>query len=206
MKLVVGLGNPGSEYEKTRHNAGFMAVERFARGHGAANWRTAHQGFACDVHLGVEKVVVLRPMTFMNLSGRSVASAMGFYKLGIDDLLVVVDDIALPAGAIRLRAGGSAGGHNGLIDIERAMTNFAAAATTPARNILPIDYARLRIGIDPPGRVPQKDYVLGQISAAQWPLIDDALTRSVAAIECWVERGIETAMNRYNVSDKPTTP
>ena len=198
MKLVVGLGNPGSEYEKTRHNAGFMAVERFARGHGAAGWRTAHESFACDVLLGTEKVIILRPMTFMNLSGRAVASAMSFYKIDIDDLLVVVDDIALPAGTIRLRPSGSAGGHNGLIDIERAMANFAAAATTPVRQVLPLDYARLRIGIDPPGRVPQKSYVLERFSAAQWPLVDEALDRSVGAIECWVQFGIKTAMNRFN--------
>jgi len=193
MKLVVGLGNPGSEYERTRHNAGFMAVERTARRHGAANWRTAHESFVCDVLVGTEKVILLRPMTFMNLSGRAVASAMGFYKLGLADLLVVVDDIALPCGTIRLRATGSAGGHNGLADIQRAVSTAATLAGK-----LPVDYARLRIGIDPPGRVPQKSYVLNPFAADQWPLVDGALTRSVDAIECWTTDGIETAMNRFN--------
>ncbi len=156
MKLVVGLGNPGSEYEKTRHNAGFMAVERLARQHGAANWRTAHESFACDVLVGTEKVILLRPMTYMNLSGRAVASALAFYKLSIFDLLVVSDDIALPCGTIRLRPGGSAGGHNGLTDIERAMTKFAAAATVETgKTVQAMDYARLRFGVDFPGRVPQ---------------------------------------------------
>jgi PTH1 family peptidyl-tRNA hydrolase len=196
MKLVVGLGNPGSEYEKTRHNAGFMAVDRFARQHGAMSWRTAHESFACDVLIGTEKVIVLKPMTYMNLSGRAAASAMQFYKIGIDDLLVVVDDIALPCGSIRLRATGSAGGHNGLADIQRAVASAAMAAMK-----LPVDYARLRIGIDPPGRVPQKDYVLGTFSAAQWPQVDVALTRSVEAIECWIKDGITVAMNRFNLKE-----
>src|SRR5438477_11264027 len=117
MKLILGLGNPGSQYERTRHNAGFMAVDLFAQKHGATNFRVAHESFLADVLLGGEKLLLLKPQTYMNLSGRAVASAMAFYKLPLADLLVVVDDVALPAGTIRLRASGSAGGHNGLKDI-----------------------------------------------------------------------------------------
>src|SRR3954469_10700271 len=110
MKLIVGLGNPGSQYDRTRHNAGFLALDRFAQKNNAGNYRVAHESFMADVLLGTEKVLLLKPQTYMNLSGRAVASAMGYYKVGIEDLLVVVDDIALPVGTIRLRATGSAGG------------------------------------------------------------------------------------------------
>src|SRR3954471_25076363 len=152
MKLIAGLGNPGSQYDRTRHNVGFMAVDLFAQKNGGGNFRVAHEAFLADVLLAGEKILVLKPQTYMNLSGRSIASAMQFYKLGIDDLLVVVDDVALPAGTIRLRASGSAGGHNGLRDIEQAVGAFAAAAGKRGQ-----DYCRLRIGVDPPGVVQQKD-------------------------------------------------
>src|SRR6185295_1212689 len=117
MKMILGLGNPGSQYERTRHNAGFMAVDLFAQKHGATNFRVAHESFMADVLLGGEKVLLLKPQTYMNLAGRAAASAMQFYKLAVSDMLVVVDDVALPVGVIRLRATGSAGGHNGLKDI-----------------------------------------------------------------------------------------
>jgi PTH1 family peptidyl-tRNA hydrolase len=184
MKLIVGLGNPGSQYERTRHNAGFMAVDLFAQKHGAANYRVAHEAFMADVFLGSEKVLLLKPQTYMNLSGRSVASAMGFYKLTVDELLVVVDDIALPVGTIRLRANGSAGGHNGLRDIEAALHGPA--------------YSRLRIGVDPPGRIPQKDYVLTAFFPEQKPKLEASLKAAVEAMGLWVAEGIVPAMNKFN--------
>src|SRR6185295_13553066 len=98
MKLIAGLGNPGSQYQHTRHNAGFMAVDRFAQKHGAANYRVAHESFLADVLLDGEKILLLKPQTYMNLSGRAIASAMQFYKLSVGDMLVVVDDVALPVG------------------------------------------------------------------------------------------------------------
>jgi len=196
MKLIVGLGNPGSQYDRTRHNVGFMAVDRATQKYGPANWRLAFEGFAADLFLGAEKVVLLKPMTYMNLSGRSVASAMAFYKLTLEDLLVVVDDLALPVGTIRLRATGSAGGHNGLSDIQRAVSSVAALSGKTG-----LDYARLRIGIDPPGRVPQKSYVLEAFSGEQLPKVSAALDRAVEAIGVWVAQGITTAMNKFNGGD-----
>lgn len=193
MKLIVGLGNPGSQYERTRHNVGYMAVDRAVKKYGPANWRVAFEGFAADLFLGAEKITLLKPMTYMNLSGRSVASAMAFYKLTLDDLLVVVDDLALPVGTIRLRASGSAGGHNGLADIQSAMSSLAAAAGKT-----PLDYARLRIGIDPPGIVPQKSYVLTAFTAEQQPKMSAALDRAVEAVGVWVAQGITPAMNKFN--------
>jgi len=195
MKLVVGLGNPGSQYERTRHNAGFMAVDLFARENGAANFRVAHEAFVADVLLGGEKILLLKPTTFMNLSGRSVSSAMSYYKLGLSDLLVVVDDIALPCGTIRIRPGGSAGGHNGLRDIERALSGLAQSEGKQ-----PLDYARLRIGVDAPGRVPQVAYVLESFSSDQKPKIEQALERATQAIAVWADKGLNTAMNKFNGS------
>jgi len=198
MKLLVGLGNPGSQYERTRHNVGFMCLDAFAQKHGATNFRSAHESFCADVLLDGEKIFLLKPQTYMNLSGRSVASAMAYYKIALDDLLVVVDDVALPAGTIRLRASGSAGGHNGLKDIESAVSNLAALSGKTGQ-----DYARLRIGVDPPGPVPQKSYVLQAFSPEQKPKIDAALKRALDAIATWSRNGLTTAMNKFNASDDP---
>lgn len=195
MKLIVGLGNPGSQYQNTRHNAGFMALDLFAQRHLAGNYRQAHESFLADVLLAGEKILLLKPQTYMNLAGRAVASAMQFYKLTIDDLLVVVDDTALPLGTIRLRATGSAGGHNGLKDIERAIQAFALAAGKIGQ-----DYARLRIGVDSPGSLRQADYVLSPFRADERPLLDSAFDAAIQAMETWAKEGITTAMNRFNQS------
>jgi len=198
MRLIVGLGNPGSQYDRTRHNIGFMLIDLLAQRHHAGNFRVAHESFVADIHLAGTKTILLKPQTYMNLAGRAVASAMQFYKIAMDDLLVVVDDVALPAGNIRLRATGSAGGHNGLKDIQLALTNFAAMAMPPKK---PLDYPRLRIGIDPPGRVPQKTYVLEPFSSVQRPKIEAALDKAADAVACWAQDGITRAMTRFNLAE-----
>ncbi|MDB5302623.1 MAG: pth, partial [Phycisphaerales bacterium] len=138
---------------------------------------------------GSEKVMLLKPTTYMNLSGRAVQAAMAFYQLSPGDVLVVLDDLALPCGKIRLRAGGSSGGHNGLKDIERALGTS--------------NYPRLRLGVDaPPPRVPGKDYVLGRFSEEQRKAIDPAIDRAADATLTWIESGIQTAMNRFNADEK----
>ncbi len=197
MKLIVGLGNPGSQYERTRHNVGFMCVDLFARKHGAGNFRLAHESFVADTLVGGEKVILLKPQTYMNLSGRAVASAMQFYKIVLTDILVVLDDIALPCGTIRIRPSGSAGGHNGLKDIQRAMTNFALEIGKTGEG-----YARLRVGIDAPGRVPQVDYVLQPFSSVQRPLIEGAVEKGAEAAGVWVTGGVTAAMNKFNAVEK----
>ncbi|MCI0364775.1 MAG: aminoacyl-tRNA hydrolase [Phycisphaerales bacterium] len=186
MKLIAGLGNPGPQYDHTRHNVGFVVLDRLARRHApGAIARSRFQGATIDASLGDEKVVLLKPLTFMNRSGQSVAEAVTFYKLNAaTDLLVIVDDVALPCGSIRLRAEGSAGGHNGLGDIEQKLGT--------------IEYARLRIGIDGPGQIPQKDYVLGRFRPDQLELVEPALDEAAEAAWCWVNDGITTAMNRFN--------
>ncbi len=197
MKLIVGLGNPGKEYVGTRHNIGFEVLDALAARNGwigspAGFNRLAKEKFEAltldgvvQLASGTEKVLLLKPMTYMNLSGRSVQAALAFYQLGPADLLVVLDDVALPCGKIRLRAGGSSGGHNGLKDIERAL------ATS--------QYPRLRIGVDPPPpRVPQREYVLGKFSPEQRKWIDPAIARACEAIATWMDKGIETAMSQFN--------
>lgn len=193
MRLIVGLGNPGPEYVATRHNAGFMVVDRLARRHAAGADRAMFHGLVMDGQVAGARCLLLKPMTYMNRSGQSVGEAVGFYKLDpAADVLVVVDDVALPAGRIRLRAGGSAGGHNGLTDIERALGTR--------------EYPRLRIGIDSPGRVPQRDYVLGRFSPDQVKLLEPALDAACDAIECWITDGIDKAMTRYNVKEEQAKP
>lgn len=196
MKIIAGLGNPGVDYENTRHNAGFMALDlvlaRAGRG-GEVRWQAAHQGLAAKVLLGGESVLLLKPLTFMNLSGRSVADAMRFFRIKFSDLLVVVDDVALPCGVIRLRPGGSAGGHNGLADIEQALAALAAAEGLTGR-----DFARLRIGVDQPGQQPLAAYVLGRFTPEQKPLVNEALIRAAEAVEYWACAGVSAAMARYN--------
>lgn len=201
MKLVVGLGNPGSEYVGTRHNVGFDVIDRLAEKLG---WvrpgdfdrvaRTKFDALSFDglvdvTSSGQEKLLLLKPTTYMNLSGRSVQQAMAFYQLSHRDVMVVLDDLALPCGKIRLRGSGSSGGHNGLKDIEKMIGTNA--------------YPRLRIGIDPPPQfVPGRDYVLGKWSAEQKQKINPALDRACGAILTWVDRGIEKAMSQFNVEEK----
>lgn len=197
--MIVGLGNPGVEYTKTRHNAGFMVLDRLATRHAStaiARSRFGGLTIEADISAGgrTERVLLLKPMTYMNLSGRAVAEATRFYKIDpTQEVLIVVDDVALPCGQLRIRSTGSAGGHNGLIDIERALGTQ--------------DYARCRIGIDAPGRIAQKDYVLGRFSDEQWPIVDRALTDAADAAEVWATQGATAAMNRFNApsEDPPTT-
>jgi PTH1 family peptidyl-tRNA hydrolase len=191
MKLIVGLGNPGSEYAKTRHNAGFMVVDRLALRHRLPDAGPAKMKFHAGVLEGPiagERCILMQPMTYMNRSGLAIGEAVAFYKLDpTRELLVVVDDVALDVGRIRLRAEGSAGGHNGLADVERALGTSA--------------YPRLRIGIDPKGRVPQKDYVLGRFTPEQLAKLEPTLDVACDAIECWIKEGIARAMTRYNAQE-----
>jgi peptidyl-tRNA hydrolase, PTH1 family len=187
MKLIVGLGNPGSDYARTRHSAGFLAVDRLLARHGAGLARQKFSGELHDVVIAGERTLVLRPMRFMNCSGVSVAEAVGFHKINpAEDLLVLVDDYALALGQLRLRGEGSAGGHNGLSDIQRAL------GTTV--------YPRLRIGIDPPPATygDPADWVLGRFTDEQLAALSPALDQVVSAVGVFVSEGLTTAMNRFN--------
>ena len=161
MKLLVGLGNPGAKYAQNRHNIGFMAMDRIAADHGFSGWRSKFQGQTCEGRLGSEKVTLLKPETFMNLSGQSVGEAMRYLKLAPDDIIVFHDELDLAPGKVRLKTGGGHAGHNGLRSIHG--------------HIGP-DYDRVRMGIGHPGH---KDavagYVLRDFPKADADWLDDEL-------------------------------
>lgn len=193
----MGLGNPGAEYERTRHNAGFLAVDRLIERHApGAVARSRFHALSFDVTIrrggAEERALVLKPTTFMNRSGLAVAEAARFYKLlPAEDVLILVDDVALPVGAIRMRSKGGTGGHNGLADIHQKLASD--------------DYARLRIGVGSPGRAPQRDYVLGRFSAEQWEDVRPALDRAADAAEVWATEGPVAAMNTFNAPEEART-
>lgn len=183
MKLVVGLGNPGSRYHGTRHNVGFAVTDYLATGVGVGPWRKRFQAQVAECPDGAETLLLIKPETFMNLSGNSVRQAIDFYKLSAAELLVVCDDIALPLGKLRVRAAGSHGGHNGLRDIE------AHLGTS--------DYARLRIGVGAPDDE-AVGHVLGRFRPSEQPVIEDAIARAAAAVLVWSREGVASCMNKYN--------
>lgn len=188
MNLIIGLGNPGPEYIGTRHNAGFMVLDRLAQRHGLSGAKMKFHGWALEGSIAGKKCLLLQPATYMNRSGLAVGEVVAFYKVDPSvDLLIVVDDVALPCGRIRLRPYGSAGGHNGLSDVERALGHDR--------------YPRLRIGIDRPERIPQVDYVLGRFTPEQLELLKPALDAAASTIECWLSEGIGPAMNRFNAGE-----
>ena len=187
MKLIAGLGNPGSKYADTRHNVGFMVVDALAERFGATVRRKKFNALAEEVHAGDMKLLLLKPQQYMNRSGHAVTTAAGFYKLSPADILVVTDDMALDVGRIRLRAKGSAGGHNGLKDI---IARFGSE-----------DFARLRVGIGDSGRMDAAAYVLSRFSADERDVIDRAVRAAVDAIGCWLCDGVDLAMTRYNVKN-----
>jgi PTH1 family peptidyl-tRNA hydrolase len=186
MRLIVGLGNPEPQYARTRHNAGFMVLDHLARQHGLTDAKAKFHARVIEARLADQRCCLMLPMTYMNHSGLAVAEAARFFKVEAEDILVVVDDIALPTGRIRLRGEGGAGGHNGLSDIERALGTKA--------------YPRLRIGIDAPGREGQVDYVLGRFTAEQLADLEASLDRTCDCIESWLRDGVAATMNLFNMS------
>ena len=187
MKLIVGLGNPGNEYARTRHNAGFLVLDRLALRHHLSGARTKFNAGILEGSIAGHRCLLMQPTTYMNRSGTAVGQAAAFYKVEPQDVLVVVDDVALPIGRLRLRGEGSAGGHNGLADIQRCLGTAA--------------YPRLRIGIDPPPpRVAQKDWVLGRFTAEQLDSLDPILDRACDCIESWLQHGLDKTMSLYNAT------
>ena len=184
IKLVVGLGNPGTKYQGTRHNIGFELIDRLARGGRATSFTRKFEAQIAEAEIDYHRVLLLKPETFMNLSGRAVGQAVRFYKLEPADLLVVCDDLSLPVGKIRIRRGGSDGGQKGLRDI------ISHLGTD--------QFPRLRIGIGDHGQADAADYVLSRFRSPERALIDDTLILASQAVAVWVTQGIDPAMNRFN--------
>jgi len=188
MKLVVGLGNPGSEYRDTRHNVGFLVVDEIARRWRLSEaWREKFEALHVKTAVGEEAVIVAKPLTFMNLSGQAVAGLAAFYKIDPADVLVVTDDVALPVGRLRARPEGGAGGHNGLKSIIQHLG-------TPA-------FPRIRVGV---GRGDDRrdlvDHVLGRFEAGERDTVSAAVLRAADAAEMFIAEGIERVMNVFNAA------
>lgn len=189
MKIVVGLGNPGNRYVGTRHNVGFEVIDTLARHLQVGSFREKFESLIAEGKRGDDTLLLVKPQTYMNLSGRAVRALLDFYKLPLQHLLVVCDDIHLPLGKLRLRPRGSHGGHNGLRDIQLHLGTE--------------EYPRLRIGVGEPEPGEAVDHVLSRFRASEQPIIAEAIARAAQAVECWAERGLEAAMNRFNAPDKP---
>jgi PTH1 family peptidyl-tRNA hydrolase len=185
MKLIVGLGNPGRKYQGTRHNIGFVVAAELARRHGDGRAKSEFQGETVTAKIGDQRVLLLCPHTFMNVSGASVRAACDFYKIEPADVLVVCDDMDLPVGKLRLRSQGSAGGQKGLANIIRRL----------ATEVVP----RLRIGVGrPPDNWDPVDYVLSKFTKEESDEIKLAIVTAADAAQDWVNDGIEFCMNKYN--------
>jgi PTH1 family peptidyl-tRNA hydrolase len=193
MKLVVGLGNPGPRYAGTRHNIGFDVIDYLAAAPGGGRWRSRFEAQVVDAVEGTEQVLLMKPATFMNLSGRAVRATVDFYKLAATDLLVVCDDIALPLGKLRARAKGSDGGQKGLRSIEQQL------GTT--------EYSRLRIGVGAPGEhLDAADHVLSRFKPGERKDVENAIAQAAQAVLLWIRQGIDVCMNRVNGEPKPEKP
>lgn len=183
MKVIVGLGNPGSRYDGTRHNVGFAVVDWLASGVGVSPFRRKFSAQMAECPDGAEMLLLVKPETYMNLSGDSVRQVLDFYKLSAEDLLVVCDDMALPLGKLRVRAQGTHGGHNGLRNIQDHLGSTA--------------YARVRIGVDAPNDE-AIDHVLGRFRPSERPLIDEAIAKAGQACLVWARQGVAACMNEFN--------
>ena len=185
LKMVIGLGNPGKSYEGTRHNIGFEVVEAVADELGIKVKKRRFGGLTCESEVDGIKLMLVKPQKYMNCSGQVVATAVGFYKLELDSILVVTDDMALEPGRIRIRRKGSSGGHNGLADIISKLGSE--------------EFGRLRVGIGSSEESVGRDYVLSRASGQEREELEQAVEKASEAVLCWVRDGIDSAMNKYNV-------
>lgn len=184
MKIIVGLGNPDSRYEGTRHNMGFEVIDRLADRLSVMVIKKEKHALTGTGICAGQKVMLVKPQTYMNLSGESVRPLMDYYNVAVEDLIVIVDDVSIAPGVIRMRPSGSEGGHNGLKSISQHLGSR--------------DYARLRIGVGSAKPGEMIDYVLGRPSADDRVQISCAQEAAVEAVMCWVSDGVDAAMSKYN--------
>jgi peptidyl-tRNA hydrolase, PTH1 family len=188
IKIIVGLGNPGKEYVGTRHNAGFDVIDGFARRLAVSVEQKKFGGLFGETLVDDTKVILLKPQEWMNLSGQAVATAAGFYKLPLDDLMVVADDAALGMGMIRIRPGGSSGGHNGLRDIIMRLGTD--------------QFARLRVGIGSEGFGTLRDFVLSRPGPQDVAMFFEGVKKAQEALWQWIHEGLSATMNQYNTKNR----
>lgn len=184
MKLIVGLGNPGKEYENTRHNIGFMALDRIASKNNVSFDLKKYNGIYTVFEKNGEKIILLKPQTYMNLSGEAVSAIAKYYKIEIKDILIISDDLDMPVGKIKLKYKGSSGGHNGLKNIELHLKTS--------------EYKRLKIGISNNKAYDTKDYVLGRIPLEEKEKLDSVFRTVIDIFDDFCEIPFENVMNKYN--------
>ena len=186
MKIFAGLGNPGAEYAESKHNVGFMLADKLAAELNATDWRNNFNALVAETFLNGEKILIVKPQTFMNLSGEAVVPIADFYKIDLENLIVAHDDMDIPVGTIRLRKKGSSGGHRGVASI---IQHFGGLQNFP----------RVRIGIGrPPVNWTVNNHVLSKFNVEDAPKISEAVENLIPAVICIFSEGIERAMNKYN--------
>jgi len=185
LKLIVGLGNPGKAYEHTRHNVGFMVIDILAERLNIPLDKAKFNGIHGIGTISGEKVILCKPLTYMNLSGECVRPLMDYYNINIENVIIIYDDLDLPTGNIRLRAKGSAGGHNGMKSLIQHLGSQ--------------EFKRIRVGIDrPKNGMKVADYVLGRFTEDEIPAINEAVSRSASACEKWISTPFLQVMNEFN--------
>ena len=186
MKLIIGLGNPGREYEKTRHNVGFMFLEHYIskKKLDIYNWQKKFNSLYLQSEINGEKVIFLKPQTYMNLSGEAVRNFVNFFKIDVNDILVISDDLDLLVGNFKLKLNGSSGGHNGLKNIELHLSTK--------------DYKRIKVGISNDKNMDTKDYVLGKFTKDEIDLINPIIDKIPNIIEDYLKLPFDNVMNKYN--------
>lgn len=184
MKLIVGLGNPGKEYEQTRHNAGFMVMDALADDLGVSINQVKFKGLYTKTKIKGEDVVLLKPTTYMNLSGEAVGEVMRFFKIDVEDLLVIYDDLDLPTGKLRIRDKGSAGGHNGIKSI--------------IQHVGTQNFKRIRVGIDKSSIIPVVDYVLGKFTSEEMVALNEGIKKAVVVAKDFPHMDFHKIMSLHN--------
>ncbi len=184
MKLIVGLGNPGKEYENTRHNAGFRFIDSYAKAKNLNFNKEKFNGLYTDFFYGSEKVILLKPQKYMNLSGEVIKEYINFYKIKINNMLIIVDDLDTEVGKIKLRYKGSSGGHNGLKNIEKELQTQ--------------EYKRLKIGISNDKSKDSIDYVIGKVSKKELELMNSVNEQAESLIDDFLSMNFDNVMNKYN--------
>ena len=188
MFVIAGLGNPGKKYENTRHNMGFLVVDRIAEKCGISVNRMKHRALVGEGRLSGRKALLVKPQTYMNLSGESVREVVDYYDVDLEDVIVIYDDFDLETGSIRVRKKGSAGSHNGMKSV---ISHLGSG-----------DFPRVRIGIGKSGGLDWKDFVIGKVASQEKDVIAEAVDKAADAVLCILEKGIDRAMNEYNVKAK----
>ena len=190
MFVIAGLGNPGKKYENTRHNMGFLVVDRLAEKNNIKVNKIKHKALVGDGFISGRKALLVKPQTYMNLSGESLREVVSYYDVEMENVIVIYDDFDLETGTLRIRKKGSAGSHNGMKSVIYQLQSQ--------------DFPRIRIGIGKSGGLDWKDFVLGKVGSGDKEIMEEVIDRAADAVMCILEKGIDKAMNKYNVRSKPS--